>query len=114
VAAENTVFASKYADIGLVPDCGVSVLLPQAVGMRRALEFTLTDRKLSAAEAVEWGLITETVADAELAARARAIAEGWLAGATYAFGQARRLLRSSVARSLADSLSDEARSIGAA
>ena len=114
VAAESTVFASKYAEIGLTPDCGVSTLLPEAIGMRRALQLTLSDRVLSAAEALDWGLISESVPDAALTSRATEIASLWLSGATSAFGQAKRLLRASVRTDYASALADEARTIGAA
>ncbi|SEB49388.1 Enoyl-CoA hydratase [Paramicrobacterium humi] len=112
VAGDAARFVSKYADIGLTPDCGVSTLLPEAVGTRRALELTLTPRTLSAAEALDWGLVNEVVPSAELTARAREIAKHWLAGATAAFGQAKRLIRAH--RSYAEALDDEARTIGAA
>lgn len=114
VAGESAKFVSKYADIGLTPDCGVSTLLPEAVGMRRALQLTLTSRSLTAAEALDWGLVAEVVADGETDARAREIAAGWLSGATAAFGQAKRLLRGGVGRDYASALDDEARTIGAA
>jgi 2-(1,2-epoxy-1,2-dihydrophenyl)acetyl-CoA isomerase len=114
VAAKSAKFVSKYADIGLTPDCGVSTLLPQAVGMRRALELTLTSRSLTADEALDWGLVTEVVADGETDARAREIAAGWLSGATAAFGEAKRLLRGGVGRDYSTALDDEARTIGAA
>jgi len=114
VAAEAAFFVSKYADIGLTPDCGVSTLLPQAVGVRRAMQLLLTDRALTAVEGLEWGLVAEVVPNDLLAARARAIADHWLAGASWAFGQAKRLVRSSVGRSYADGLDDEAHTIGAA
>ncbi|THG33829.1 enoyl-CoA hydratase/isomerase family protein [Glaciibacter flavus] len=113
VASDEAHFSSKYSDIGLTPDCGVSTLLPEAVGARRALELTLTSRRLSAAEALEWGLVTEVVAADGVAARAREIADGWLAGATASFGQAKRLIRSAPYRSFRESLDDEARTIAA-
>ena len=114
VAGESARFVSKYADIGLTPDCGVSTLLPEAIGMRRALQLTLTSRSLTAAEALDWGLVTEVVADGETDARAREIAADWLSGATAAFGEAKRLLRAGVGRDYASTLDDEARTIGAA
>jgi 2-(1,2-epoxy-1,2-dihydrophenyl)acetyl-CoA isomerase len=114
VASDRAKFVSKYADIGLTPDCGVSTLLPEAIGMRRALELVLTPRALSAAEALDWGLVTEVVPADALADRAREIAQSWIQGATGAFGQARRLLRGGVGRSYQDALDDEARTIGAA
>ncbi|GAB3612032.1 enoyl-CoA hydratase/isomerase family protein [Humibacter ginsengisoli] len=114
VAGEAAFFVSKYADIGLTPDCGVSTLLPQAVGVRRALQLLLTDRSLTAVEGLEWGLVAEVVPDDLLHERARAIADHWLTGAAGAYGQAKRLVRGSVARSYRDGLDDEARTIAAA
>jgi 2-(1,2-epoxy-1,2-dihydrophenyl)acetyl-CoA isomerase len=114
VASDRATFASRYSDIALTPDCGVSTLLPEAVGTRRALELTLTRRALSAAEALDWGLVTEVVAPDALDARAREIAATWLAGPTAAFGQAKRLVRSGLTRSFQNALDDEARTIGAA
>ena len=114
VASDRATFASRYSDVGLTPDCGVSTLLPEAVGTRRALELTLTSRTLTAAEALEWGLVAEVVAPEALDARAREIADAWLTGATDAFGQAKRLMRSGLTRTFQEALDDEARTIGAA
>ncbi|WP_400997328.1 enoyl-CoA hydratase/isomerase family protein [Agromyces sp. GXQ0307] len=114
VASERATFASRYSDVGLTPDCGVSTLLPEAVGTRRALELTLTSRTLSAAEALDWGLVAEVVAPDALDARAREIANGWLTGATHAFGEAKRLVHAGRGRSFQASLDDEASTIGAA
>jgi 2-(1,2-epoxy-1,2-dihydrophenyl)acetyl-CoA isomerase len=114
VASDRGTFASRYADVALTPDCGVSTLLPEAIGTRRALELTLTSRTLTAAEALDWGLVTEVVAPEALEARAREIAQSWLSGATAAFGQAKRLVRSGLGRPFRQALDDEARTIGAA
>lgn len=112
VAAEGAKFVSRYANIGLTPDLGVSTLLAAAIGPRRALQLLLQDRTLAAPEALEWGLVAEVVADP--ASRALEIARFWLEGATGAFGQAKRLVRSGADRSFAENLDDEARTIGAA
>lgn len=114
VASERATFASRYADVALTPDCGVSTLLPEAIGTRRALELTLTSRTLTAAEALDWGLVTEVVPPEALESRAREIAESWLRGATAAYGQAKRLVRSGLERPFGEALDDEARTIGAA
>jgi 2-(1,2-epoxy-1,2-dihydrophenyl)acetyl-CoA isomerase len=114
VASDRATFASRYSDIGLTPDCGVSTLLPEAIGTRRALELTLTSRTLTAGEALDWGLVTEVVAPEALDTRAREIASSWLSGATAAFGQTKRLVRSGLTRDFQDALDDEARTIGAA
>jgi 2-(1,2-epoxy-1,2-dihydrophenyl)acetyl-CoA isomerase len=114
VASDRATFASRYSDIGLTPDCGVSTLLPEAIGTRRALELTLTSRTLTAGEALDWGLVTEVVTPEALDTRAREIASYWLSGATAAFGQTKRLVRSGLTRDFQDALDDEARTIGAA
>jgi len=111
VASPSAVFVSKYANIGLTPDLGVSTLLPAAIGQRRALQLLLHDTALDAAAALDWGLVAEVADDP--AARAQALADSWLAGATRAFGQAKRLVRDGAARSFAENLDDEARTIGA-
>lgn len=114
VAAEGARFVSKYANIGLTPDLGVSTLLPAAIGQRRALQLLLQDCSLTAAEALEWGLVAEVVPGEAVAARAEEVARFWLSGAAEAFGQAARLVRTGAARTFAENLADEAATIGAA
>lgn len=114
VAADTAFFASRYAAIGLTPDCGVSTLLTEAVGMRRALQLVLSDVRLTAEEAREWGLVTEVAPAAELATRAEAVAQHWIAGAAGAYGEARRLLRAAPLRPVQESLDDEAQTIARA
>jgi 2-(1,2-epoxy-1,2-dihydrophenyl)acetyl-CoA isomerase len=114
VASDAAKFVSKYANIGLTPDLGVSTLLPAAIGQRRALQLLLQDRTLDAAEALDWGLVAEVVPAADLAARAEEVARFWLDGATAAFGEAKRLVRTGAGRAFADNLDDEAATIGAA
>jgi 2-(1,2-epoxy-1,2-dihydrophenyl)acetyl-CoA isomerase len=113
VASDTARFVSKYANIGLTPDLGVSTLLPAAIGQRRALQLLLQDRAIDAPTALDWGLVSEVVPAAELAERARAVAQFWLDNATAAFGQAKRLVRVGADRSFAENLDDEAATIGA-
>jgi 2-(1,2-epoxy-1,2-dihydrophenyl)acetyl-CoA isomerase len=114
VAAAGTKFVTAYAGIGLTPDCGLSWLLPRAVGQQRALELLLTPRTLSAQEAHEWGLVTTVVDDTEVVERGRQLAASLAAGPASALGQARRLVRSSYAAGRAATGADEARTIAAA
>lgn len=113
VASDAARFVSRYANIGLTPDLGVSTLLPAAIGQRRALALLLQDRGIDAATALDWGLVSEVVPAAEVADRARAVADFWLANATVAFGQAKRLVRTGADRTFAENLDDEAATIGA-
>ncbi len=110
VASPEAKFVSKYANIGLTPDLGVSTLLPAAVGQRRALRLLLQDLTIDAETALDWGLVTEVADDPD--ARTEEVARFWLSGATAAFGQAKRLVRSGAGRGFAENLDDEARSIG--
>lgn len=120
VVGSRSRLGSLYANIGLTPDLSVSAQLARAVGQRRALQLVLQDRLLTAAEAVEWGLVAEAVDGADsvdeagrVRARAEEIARFWLAGAAEAYGHAKRLVRSQPERTFAEQLSEEARSIGA-
>lgn len=112
VASPRAKFVSRYANIGLTPDLGVSTLLAAAVGQTRALRLLLQDETIDAATALDWGLVAEVTDDP--GARAAEIARFWLENATAAFGQAKRLVRAGARRAFAQNLSDEARTIGAA
>lgn len=61
VAASSASFIQAFCKIGLMPDAGGTWLLPQRVGMARALGLSMTGDKLTAAQAKEWGLIWDVV-----------------------------------------------------
>lgn len=113
IAGETSKIGSLYAGVGLTPDLSVTAHLARAVGERRALQLTLSSRLLPADEALQWGLVAEVVPDAGVAARAREVAEEWVQAA-HAYGQAKRLIRSSHYRWFSDQLEEEARTIGEA
>jgi len=92
IACESAKFTMAYTAAGLSPDGGSSFLLPRLIGLRRAQELTLTNRRLSAAEALDWGLITRVVPDDELLDAATDQAQLLSQGPTRAFGRAKRLL----------------------
>src|ERR1700741_3050194 len=66
VASERAVFADTHARVGVLPGWGLSVLLPQAVGLRRAREMSLTGNFMDAQEALAFGLVNRVVAHDEL------------------------------------------------
>lgn len=111
VAGSSARFASRYAGIGLTPDLSVTAHLARAVGERRALQLVLSERMLSADEALEWGLVAEVVPDDAMLTRAEEVARSWLAGATHAYGLAKQLIRSSSSRGFVEQLDLEARTI---
>jgi 2-(1,2-epoxy-1,2-dihydrophenyl)acetyl-CoA isomerase len=114
VAAEDSKFALGYAAIGLASDGGNSWFLPRLVGLRRAQQLMLLNRRLTAAEALDWGLVTEVVAAAEVEDRARALARQLAAGPTQAFGRMKRLLRDSWTTDLPGQLTAETTQMSAA
>lgn len=107
LAAPEAIFLSAYAGMGLTPDCGVSYLLPQMVGPRRAAQMCLGGRVATAQEAVDWGLAGELVQGPELRARTRELAQGLAAGATQTLGPTRRLLAAGRLSAFTDHLEDE-------
>lgn len=111
LAARSASCTLAYTAAGLVPDGGSTWWLPRLVGMRLAQEMALTNRRLSAEEAVARGLWTRVVADADLDAEARALATRLADGPTRAFGHAKRLLLSAGAESFETQMELEARAI---
>lgn len=113
IASPEAHFTLAYTAIGLTPDLGASWLLPRLVGMRRAQELALTNRRVSAQEAAEIGLITR-VAEADALAEAEAVARELADGPVAALGGTRALLARSFTTGLEEQLELEARSIAAA
>jgi 2-(1,2-epoxy-1,2-dihydrophenyl)acetyl-CoA isomerase len=111
VAADPAKFAIAYPGVGLSPDCGVSALLSRVIGPRRAAVFALTGRVLTAAEAADWGLVTEVCAAERLPGRVGELAGAVAAGPAPALGQAAILLRQGSEVSYVDQLRSEAATI---
>ena len=70
LAAESATFVPAFINIGLVPDMGGTFFVTRLLGPSRAFEWMTSGRRLSAAEALEWGLVSEVVPDDRLAERA--------------------------------------------
>lgn len=114
VAAESAYFAFAYTGIGLTSDGGATWTLPRVIGLRRTQELAFLNRRLSAAEAESWGLVTRVVPDDSLEAEALAIAAQLAQGPTRAFGGVRRLLDQGHTSTLREQLNAEAKAIGSA
>lgn len=111
LAAESATFTMAYTAAGLSPDGGSTFLLPRLIGLRRTQELILTNRRLSASEALAWGLVTRVVADDRLADEAMALARTLAAGPTAAFATAKRLLLASFSATLETQMELEGRGI---
>jgi 2-(1,2-epoxy-1,2-dihydrophenyl)acetyl-CoA isomerase len=111
VAAESAKFFSGAVRVGMAPDGGSSVTLAQLVGLRHALRILLTNPTLTAAEALEIGLVTEVVSDDELLTRATEIATSLTALPTQALSATKRLVWSGVGAAVEQRLAEEARTV---
>lgn len=111
IAAETARFTMAYTRVGLTPDGSSTYFLPRLVGLKRALELTLTNRVLSAKEALDWGIVTRVVPDAELLDQAHTLAAELAAGATKSLGAAKRLLHDSWTETLETQMEHESQSM---
>jgi len=102
IAAPSASFIQAFSKIGLIPDSGGSWLLPQRLGMARAMALCMTGDKLTAAQAKEWGLIWDVADDALEAPLA--MASRMAAMPTKALVEARHLLRSAVTNTFKEQL----------
>ncbi|MGQ0432818.1 MAG: enoyl-CoA hydratase [Microthrixaceae bacterium] len=74
VASEQARFADTHARVGIMPGWGLTVLLPEAIGIRRAKEMSTTGNFIDARTALAWGLVNHVVPHAELLPFARKLA----------------------------------------
>jgi 2-(1,2-epoxy-1,2-dihydrophenyl)acetyl-CoA isomerase len=113
IAAESAMFTSAYTAASLTPDGSSTYFVPRLIGMRRAMELMLTNRRLTAAEALDWGLINQVVPDDALMDTVVAAADRLAVGGTLAFGAVKRMLHESFSATLETQMEMEARSIAA-
>ena len=108
VAAESAAFIPGFVGIGLVPDSGGSFFLVRVLGQARAFEWMTSNRKLAAAEALQWGLVSSVVPDAELPGRTAELAAGYAAAPTTAIAMTKRLFEQAQLGTLEEQLELEA------
>ncbi len=114
ITADHAVFTSAYTKAGLTPDGSTTYHLVRILGARRAAEMILTNRKLTAAEALSWGLVNKVVPGADLEAEALCLAASLATGPRDAQAAVKALLRSAMDDQLETQLDREARAIAAA
>jgi 2-(1,2-epoxy-1,2-dihydrophenyl)acetyl-CoA isomerase len=111
VAGASAKFLAGATRVGMAPDAGVSVTLPRLVGLRKATAILLTNPIITAAEALELGIINRVVPDAELADSSLKLARELAAGAPKALAATKRLLWSGIGTSVEQCLPQEARTV---
>lgn len=108
VAAESSYFLLAFVNIGLAPDGGSSVFVPTKVGMARAAEMAMLGERISAAKALEWGLINRVIPDEDFAAESAALLTRLAAGPTRSYAASKRLINAQLYGRMAEQLELEA------
>jgi 2-(1,2-epoxy-1,2-dihydrophenyl)acetyl-CoA isomerase len=108
VAAADATFWAPFSERGFTPDSGATWLLPRLVGLARARELLLLGRRLSGMEAVEWGLVHQSVPPDDVETVAVELVDRLAAGPTVSLGLTKWLLLSGDALPLDGHLRNEA------
>ncbi|MCD2187364.1 enoyl-CoA hydratase/isomerase family protein [Actinomycetospora soli] len=107
VAAEEASFVFAYGAAGLSPDGGASYFLPRLIGARRTYELALTNRRLDAATAAEWGLVNRVVPAADLDDAVEEYVGAALRGSAGSLGAVKHLVATSPDATLDEQLDRE-------
>jgi 2-(1,2-epoxy-1,2-dihydrophenyl)acetyl-CoA isomerase len=108
LAAESATFVPAFINIGLIPDMGGTFFVRRLLGTARAFEWMTSGRRLSASQALEWGLVSEVVPDERLAARAAEWAGELAAMPTRGIALSKRLFDHAEQATLEEQLEREA------
>jgi 2-(1,2-epoxy-1,2-dihydrophenyl)acetyl-CoA isomerase len=108
VAVDSARFVAAFANVGLVPDSGLSYLLPRLIGHARALELCMTGGTLDAATAQAYGMVNAVASAEEFPASARRLAERLANGPATAIGLIKRSFELAASATLEQALDYEA------
>jgi len=92
IARESAYFLLAFVNIGLNPDGGSSLLVPERVGFARAAEMAMLGERVPARQALEWGLINRVTTDEAFDAEVDALAQRLAAGPTRSYAATKRQL----------------------
>ncbi len=108
IASQKASFIQAFVQVGLIPDCAATFFLPRLVGLGKAMELCFTGQKLTAAEALQIGLVNQVVKPEDLMQVTMDLARRLAAMPTKAIGLTKRLLNQSFSNALEDQLEAEA------
>jgi 2-(1,2-epoxy-1,2-dihydrophenyl)acetyl-CoA isomerase len=108
IAADSATFVPAFINIGLVPDSGGTFFIARLLGPARSFEWMTSGRRLTAAEAQTWGLVSEVVDADRLADRTAELAATLAAMPTRAIGMTKRLFDAAPNNTLEEQLELEA------
>jgi 2-(1,2-epoxy-1,2-dihydrophenyl)acetyl-CoA isomerase len=107
IMAESAFLTSAFTAIGLVPDSGTTWWLPHFVGVSKAVELAMTNKRVSASQAHSLGLCAEVVPDTEVVARAVDLAGTLADMVPDSLVTTRRLIREAARLSFEEALEAE-------
>jgi 2-(1,2-epoxy-1,2-dihydrophenyl)acetyl-CoA isomerase len=108
IAADSATFVPAFINIGLIPDSGGSYFVHRLLGYARAFEWMASGRRLTAAEAHAWGVVSEVVEADALPGRAGELAGTFAALPTRGVGMTKRLFDAAAGSTLDEQLEREA------
>lgn len=109
IAAHSAFFFMAFPNVGLVPDAGGSFTLPRLIGKARAMRMMMLAEKISADQALEWGMIHDAVPDDSLMDEALSLAGRLASGPTLAYGLIRQEVHEALESDFETALEAEAR-----
>lgn len=113
LSSDTANYTMAYTMVGLCPDGSSSYFMPRLIGLRKTQELMITNRTLSAEEALDWGLVNRVVPLADLETEAQALAAKLASGPTRSFGMIKKLLQASFGNGLETQMEMESSGIAA-
>jgi len=107
IASEKASLIEIFINVGLVLDSGSSYFLPRLVGSQKAFELATMGSKVTAAQALEWGMVSQVVSPEELDAATEKLVDYYRNAPTKAVGLMKKMLNKSFHSSLEDMLEYE-------
>ncbi len=111
VAGESASFTMAYTAAGLTPDGSSTYFLPRIIGQRRTIELALTNRKLTANDALDWHMVNQVVPDDQLMPTVMGLAAKLAQGPTDAYGGIKKLMLSTFNNTLEEQMELEGKAI---
>ncbi len=94
LAAESAYLGLAFVNIGLMPDGGLTAIVPATVGKARAFQMALLGERVAAEQALAWGLVNAVLPDGELIGEATALVQRLAAGPTRSYASSKQALNS--------------------
>lgn len=107
IAAKSASFIQSFCRLGLVPDSGGSWFLPQLAGHARAMGMALLGDKISAEQALQWGIIWQVTENEELIHTTQQLAQHLATQPTYGLGLIKKAIYAAATNTLDEQLNLE-------